>query len=364
LAAAFIVGCCALAAPAGAATGGFIYWSHNTSPSPPGIGRANLDGTGVNESFITGTSHARAVAADNQHVYWANFKSIGRANLDGTGVDQNFIPNIDNNQGQAVAVDGQHVYWTAAGPGGDGRIGRANLDGSGVDNDFIKLQGSTPQGLTVDSRHVLWSSRAGTLGLAVLSGGNPDENLVSGGISPAGVASNGQYLYWTNSRGIGRYNGFESNLTLIADPFAEFRFVALSPQNVFWANARGIGRAGLDGSNPNYGFIHGIAQPTGVAVSPPPPAECAGRHPTVVGSAADDKLSGTPGADVIVSGGGDDRIDGKGGADLVCAGSGDDRLRGGAGRDQLRGGPGKDALLGGAGRDRLRGGPGRDREEQ
>ena len=94
---------------------------------------------------------------------------------------------------------------------------------------------------------------------------------MSGGVSPAGVASNGQYLYWTNSRGIGRYNGVESNLTLIADPFAAFRFVALSPQNVFWANARGIGRAGLDGSNPNYGFIHGIAQPTGVAVSPPPP---------------------------------------------------------------------------------------------
>ena len=64
------------------------------------------------------------MAADSQHVYWANFRSIGRANLDGTGVDQNFIPNIDNNQGQAVAVDGQHVYWTAAGAGGDGRIGR------------------------------------------------------------------------------------------------------------------------------------------------------------------------------------------------------------------------------------------------
>ena len=57
------------------------------------IGRANLDGTGVNQNFITGASDPNGVAVDANHVYWANYvtNAIGRANLDGTGVNQSFI---------------------------------------------------------------------------------------------------------------------------------------------------------------------------------------------------------------------------------------------------------------------------------
>jgi hypothetical protein len=56
---------------------------------------ANLDGTAVNQSFITGANIPTGVAVNSGHIYWTNRNAfpatIGRANLDGTGVNQNFI---------------------------------------------------------------------------------------------------------------------------------------------------------------------------------------------------------------------------------------------------------------------------------
>ena len=124
-AAAFAVVVCGwLAAQANA----FVYWGNDTDT----IGRSNLDGSGVNQSFIT--TPVYGVAVDGQYVYWTNAYSsaIERANLDGTGVDQSFITGASGPNG--VAVDGQHVYWTNF---SSHTIGRANLDGTGVNQSFI-----------------------------------------------------------------------------------------------------------------------------------------------------------------------------------------------------------------------------------
>ena len=129
-----------------AVDGAHVYW---TSPDTDTIGRANVDGTGVNQSFIAGASDPRGVAVVGAHVYWANFdtETIGRANLDGTGVNQSFIAGASDPT--AVAVDGAHVYW-----GGTG-IGRANLDGTGADPSFIDLNAL---GVAVDGAHVYWAN--------------------------------------------------------------------------------------------------------------------------------------------------------------------------------------------------------------
>jgi len=45
-------------------------------------------------NFIVGGSiEPESIAVDSGHIYWGNLfnHSIGRANLDGTGVNQNFI---------------------------------------------------------------------------------------------------------------------------------------------------------------------------------------------------------------------------------------------------------------------------------
>ena len=98
-----------------------------------------------------------------------------------------------------------------------------------------------------------------------------------------------------------------------------------------------------------------------------PNPTCAGKHATIVGTTAADRLVGTPRADVIVTGPGNDVVRGAGGNDVVCGGAGrdllegqggDDRLYGQDGADALRGGYGADLLVGGLGADSLAGGPG------
>ena len=82
---------------------GHIYWSNWADTGS--IGRANLDGTGVNQNFISDAAKPVGVEVDSNDIYWSNynFGSIGRANLDGTGVNQTFI--IDSFGTEGLAID-------------------------------------------------------------------------------------------------------------------------------------------------------------------------------------------------------------------------------------------------------------------
>ena len=104
----------ALAAPASA----YVYW---TDWSDGTIGRANLDGTDVDQSFISGGAQPFGVTANAQRLYWSNNNTgtIGAAFLDGSAVNQSFATGAGGPWG--MAVDSQHLYW--ANPGGNG-IGR------------------------------------------------------------------------------------------------------------------------------------------------------------------------------------------------------------------------------------------------
>lgn len=97
---------------------------------------------------------------------------------------------------------------------------------------------------------------------------------------------------------------------------------------------------------------------------------CRGEAATIVGTAGDDELRGTPERDVIVAGrgldvvaarGGDDVVCGGRGADTLLAGRGADRAVGGRGEDHVEGGRGSDVLSGLAGNDGLAGERGDDR---
>jgi hypothetical protein len=69
--------------------------------------------------------------------------TIGRARLDGTEVDQSFI--LGRNPA-GLAIAGDYLYWSN--PFGGGTIGRARLDGTDVNQAFI-AGASTPQGVAV-----------------------------------------------------------------------------------------------------------------------------------------------------------------------------------------------------------------------
>jgi len=81
-----------------------------------------------------------------------------------------------------------------------------------------------------------------------------------------------------------------------------------------------------------------VMTPSPVAAAPAAAYTCDGHPATLVGTADDDHLVGTPGPDVVVALGGDDRVDAGAGDDVVCALAGADRIDGGPGDDRIFGG--------------------------
>ena len=218
----------ALSAAAAPAADAYVYWTHRGGGTGTTLGRANLDGTGANESFIAGAKGPVGIAVDGSYVYWANTFSttIGRAKLDGTGPNQSFITGATNPCG--VAVDGSYVYWTNE---GGTTIGRANLDGSSPNNGFIG-GASAPVGVTVNGSYIYWGNNTtNTVGRANLDGSNPNNNFITGsGGCTDFPAVDDTYLYWAND-----CDG-------------------------------SIGRANLDGTGVLESFIAVAANPGGVAV--------------------------------------------------------------------------------------------------
>ena len=229
--------------------GTHIYWAHNGLGAGTTIGRANIDGTELERSFITGALAPLDVAVDAAHVYWSNddwsqspdADAIGRANLDGTQTDQAFIPATGwPGSGQTspggVAVDARHIYWSNYGAFGT-TLGRANLDGSDVDPRFI-TGARGPQGVAVDGAHIYWTNaEGGTIGRANLDGTGVDQGFIGGATFPQGVAVEGGYIYWTNED---------------ANTGDDVQTTA-------------IGRARLDGTEVDHSFIP-VADAQGVAV--------------------------------------------------------------------------------------------------
>lgn len=257
----------------------YVYWA-NLGPSFDGstIGRANLNGTGATQSFITGASAPCGVAVNGTHIYWGNSGlgagvpnagTIGRANLNGTGVNQFLTSTPDNPCG--VALDGTHVYWA---DGDRVTVGRANLNGSAANPDFI-----TPVpacGVAVDASHIYWGNvGSDSIGRANLNGTGVDTSFISGADGPCGVAVDGSHVYWANTRStfdgttIGRanLNGTGVNQSFITGAHGACG-VAVNGTHVFWANAATdtIGRALLNGTAANQTLITGANAPCGVAV--------------------------------------------------------------------------------------------------
>ena len=259
----------------------FVYWTESTRNT---IGRANhLDGSAVNVSFISGLNRPQAMAIDGTYLYFVTgLGAIGRANLDGTGVNQSFILGVFP---EALAVDGAHIYWTTSGPNGN-RVGRANLDGSGVNPMFITTTVAAA-GVAVDGNFVYWAnSSLNSIGRANLADGSGANQLwITGAANPQGVTVDGAFIYWVNASSgrIGRanLNGTGANQFFITAGKPEW--IAVDSANVWWTNGSplySIGRANLDGMGVSQTFIDTLSAPSGLAINglvapsgtgPPPP---------------------------------------------------------------------------------------------
>ena len=93
-----------------------------------------------------------AVAQDAQHIYWVDGSAIARANLDGSGVDPSFLsinPASGPDTPTGLVGHGQVIYWSLL---STDMIRRANVDGSGLDPSFITVQvpGCSPTAVCQD----------------------------------------------------------------------------------------------------------------------------------------------------------------------------------------------------------------------
>jgi len=220
-----------------------IYW---TNPGNATIGHANLDGTGVNNNFMTYYGPS-GIDTDGTYLYWTwsgccssyDYQHIARSNLDGTGLNNDFINS--HAYPSSIAVDGTHIYWGdefSASTGSLPRptsIGRANLDGTGANNTFIG--GVDPSSIAIDSKYLYWTDFvSNTIGRANLDGTGVNNSFITGAIHPNGLVTDGTYLYWGNTDTSCGYCNFGS-----------------------------IGRANLDGTGVNNNFIHGVYNANDVA---------------------------------------------------------------------------------------------------
>jgi hypothetical protein len=140
----------------------YIYFANQAEST---IGRAAIDASSIDYGFITGCSYPNGLAIDGHYLYWANqgsatvstpHRSIGRANIDGTGVNQDLIPKLPFAP-TAVTVNDRHIYFLRADdPGG---INRAALDGSSVELGFLTVPTirSRPYGIASNDTAIYWT---------------------------------------------------------------------------------------------------------------------------------------------------------------------------------------------------------------
>ncbi len=260
----------------------YVYWN-----SESGIGRANLDGTAIDEGFIDlGRPYPGSVAVDARHIYWIQRDGIGRAKLDGTGVDRRFIPESTDvifDPEAALAVDEQHIYWTWSFPAPFGTyqtaIARAKLDGTGVERNFVLL-GRGAGAIAVDDNYIYWTG-GNVIGRAGIDGTRIEQDFIPVPVPPnsplatlGAVEVDAEHVYWLNlatgtSPGslvptIARANldGTAIDERFIA-PDALPTDLAVDAEHLYWLNQPGypsewaasIARANLNGSAVEQGFI-------------------------------------------------------------------------------------------------------------
>ena len=150
-----------------AVDGTYLYWSDFDK-----IGRVPLAGGEADPDWLTVTLPAQrqlcGLAVDSQHIYFTLSQTvdpsgdradttIGRANLNGSSPDLSFITGTSFFGGSAnpsgVAVDANYVYWANQLAGSTGftnsSIGRAPKSGEVPDQDFISPV-TFPQGVAVE----------------------------------------------------------------------------------------------------------------------------------------------------------------------------------------------------------------------
>ena len=289
-----------LAAPRAEA---FIYW---TDAGTQSIGRANLDGTDANVSFIAGITDPGAIAVDDTYIYWAHRSGsgIGRARLDGTGVDPDFIPDSGPYVVTGLCVNKEHLFWVTRKANimdrnnedwYYDRIYRADVDGTDVQLPWMSINGPRPMtGCAVKGDYLVytcglitdWSAVPIYFMYSARGMNHADDDPVDryqtlwSFFWTAGVAAGDTYFYWLSSHGMFRMEpGLPLYWTVAAPSDLPGADGGLAKQDeyLFWTDDTGsrIGRIKKSGKESQPDFMTAPVTPVGVAADAGKPAQVA-----------------------------------------------------------------------------------------
>ena len=144
----------------------------------------------MNQSFLPNAIQGSGLhepcnpVVDSTHLYYTAGENtrILRANLDGSGVDQNFITGAND---ASLALDSRYLFWTEQLPP---EVGRSGLDGTGVTHTLVSGTGTNYlYGVAVDSNRFslgkLKRKKNGTAALFVDVSGPGQVGLQGKGLS-------------------------------------------------------------------------------------------------------------------------------------------------------------------------------------
>jgi hypothetical protein len=293
--------------------GAWIYWGHEY-PYGSGVGRAALDSTQLNDSFVPGPPGAyafsRGVAVDSTYLYWGTHglgsvsggavgpPAIGRSLLDGSGVEYSFT-GAPSNAITGLSVSATDLYWTGYGID-TADVGETPVAGGGQPELFTSVFGQpNPRtcGVATDGTYVYFASRGtssiGRAKLADFGTANVPEGqwialpaTANETVVPCGVAVDSKYVYWginevikNGSVSLGTTVGraLKSDGSEATDSFAAIgkqvtgvavdgSFIYASNLNQYTPGGGSIGRASLSNGVGDPNFISGLTAPFGVAV--------------------------------------------------------------------------------------------------
>ena len=174
-------------------------------------------------------------------------------------------------------VHRRFLYWTDQFGTDQGTIKSIPLTGTGPPATLVTGQLS-PAGVAVDASHIYWATAAAPGAQALIQKapltGSPPTVLIDDPEleSPAGVAVDASNIYWADSAtGIVYERKLTGGLIIPfnqSNPFADPAGVAVDSTHVYWANSSDgtIMEARLDTLGPATTLISGQASPWGVAV--------------------------------------------------------------------------------------------------
>lgn len=269
-----------------------LYFSFNPEfTAHTTIGRAALDGSGLNTSLVTANADVNAVAVHGDYLYWSTSTSIGRAKLDGSSSQPTFITGLTDVTD--IAVTDAYIFWIRS-TGSPAYVGRANVDGTAVNQTWFSASSVTLKRLAASGSDVYIASgniNAGFVGAVFerVSASDPSSvtPLAYGTTSSVDgdFATDGTYLYLTGmtygggAEAIGRMalsTAATVPPTVLVNAAGDGAHwgIAADTQYLYWVaadyvhNTNAIARANLDGTGVNTTWLPVSTTLNSLAVSP------------------------------------------------------------------------------------------------